>query len=283
VSASARLFAPAAMPKHRGWSRRSSDGRISEAFQPIRRPMADVGRTARTLGLTLAGLVGGLLTVSYTLQRRPNDLVMGLSPSAFGLALAGYFWLVNRDRSILKAASLTAISWAAFWLAFIIAGGEVTGHLGGNPTSSADIVAFFAGGVVGGLVVSTATFSLYANAQPRLWRLLVCTIGGGLLGVAGQQLGYLSEPHAGSNPTPALFIVWQTGMGFLIGCFWPTIEAREPTRLSIVEPSADSSRDCRRLSRSNTLVSWEYAPCFQRARRLRSRPSGVLGPVLSPP
>ena len=87
----------------------------------------------------------------------------------------------------------------------------------------------------------TATFSLYANAQPTLWRLLVCTIGGGLLGVAGQQLGYLSGPHAGSNPTPALFIVWQTGMGFLIGCFWPTIETREPTRLSIVEPREKSA------------------------------------------
>ena len=99
-------------------------------FPPIRRLMAAVGRTARTLGLTLAGLVGGLLTVSYLLQRRPGNLVMGLSPSAFGLALAGYFWLVNRDRSILKGASLTVISWATFWLAFIVAGGEVTSHLG---------------------------------------------------------------------------------------------------------------------------------------------------------
>ena len=200
--------------------------------------MAAIGRTARTLGLTLAGLVGGLLTVSYLLLRRPSSLAMGLSPSAFGLALAGYFWLVNRDRSILKGASLTAISWAAFWLAFIVAGGEATSL---NRTRSADALAFFAGGVVGSLAMSSATFSLYANAQPTLWRLLVCTIGGGLLGVAGQGLGYLSEPHAGSNPTPALFIVWQTGMGFLIGRFWPTIEAREPTRLSIVEPREKSA------------------------------------------
>jgi hypothetical protein len=105
--------------------------------------MAAVGRTARTLGLTLSGLVGGLLTFSYLLPRRlPSNLVMGLSPSAFGLALAGYFWLVNRDRSILKGASLTAISWATFWLAFIVAGGEVTSHLGGSRTSSADAMAF---------------------------------------------------------------------------------------------------------------------------------------------
>jgi hypothetical protein len=209
--------------------------------------MAAVGRTTRTLGLTLAGLVGGLLTVSFLLLRRmPSKLVMGLWPSAFGLALAGYFWLVNRDRSILKGASLTAISWATFWLAFIIAAGE--SHLGLSRTSSSDAMASFAGGVVGGLVMSTATFSLYANAQPTLWRLLVCTIGGGLLGVAGQQLGvagqqlgYLSGPHAGSNPTPALYIVWQAGMGFLMGRFWPTIEAREPTRLSIVEPREKSA------------------------------------------
>jgi hypothetical protein len=65
----------------------------------------------------LAGLVGGLLTVSFLLLRRmPSKLVMGLWPSAFGLALAGYFWLVNRDRSILKGATLTAISWATPWL-----------------------------------------------------------------------------------------------------------------------------------------------------------------------
>jgi hypothetical protein len=30
-------------------------------------------------------------------------------------------------------------------------------------------------------------------------------------------------------------------MGFLIGRFWPTIEAREPTRLSIVEPREKSA------------------------------------------
>jgi hypothetical protein len=89
-----------------------------------------MGRTARTLGLTLAGLVGGSLTLSLLLQRRLSSLVMGLWPVAFGLALAGYFWLVHRDRSILKGASLFAISWATFWFAFIIAGGEVTSHLG---------------------------------------------------------------------------------------------------------------------------------------------------------
>lgn len=189
----------------------------------------------------MAGLVGGLLTVSSLPWPRFSTLERGLSPSAFGVALAGYFWLVDRDRSILKAASLTAISWAAFWLAFIIAAGEVIGHPGGNRTGLADIAPLFAGGFVGGLVLSTATFAFYAHVQPTLRRLLVCTIGGGLLGVAGQQLGYLSEPHAGTNPTPALFIVWQTGMGFLIGCLWPPIGALEPTRLSIVEPDGKSA------------------------------------------
>ena len=32
------------------------------------------------------------------------------------------------------------------------------------------------------------------------------------------------------------------------------------------ENSANSSRHCRRLSRRMALVSWEYAPCLQRAR-----------------
>ncbi len=203
--------------------------------------MAAVGRTARTLGLTFAGLIGGLLTfVPFLPRRLPEKLVIWLAPSAFGLALAVYFRLVNRDRSILKGATLIAISWVAFWTAFIIAGGE--SHRGESHARSADVTAFFAGGVVGGLMMSTAAFSLYANAQPTLRRIVVCAIGGGLLAVAGQQLGiagerlgYLSGANGGSNPTPALFIVWQAGMGFLIGRFWPPTEAREPTRLSIVE------------------------------------------------
>jgi hypothetical protein len=115
---------------------------------PIRRPMAAMGRTARTLGLTSAGLVGGLLTVSYLLLRRPSNAVMGPS------GLHNWRWPARRCRP---------------------------------------------------------------------------------------AAGYLSEPRAGSNPTPALFIVWQTGMGFLIGCFWPTVEAREWTRLSIVEPREKSA------------------------------------------
>ena len=40
--------------------------------------------------------------------------------------------------------------------------------------------------------------------------------------------------------------------------------------------SANSSRHWRRLSRRMALISLEYAPCFQRARRLRSRPKITL-------
>ncbi len=136
-------FQSSAYPQHRGWCsgsshlrpvsrcrrRRGSNGRRSEPFPTIRRPDGCRGSNSKNPRVD-AGLVGGLLTVSYLLQRRPSNLVMGLSPSAFGLALAGYFWLVNRDRSILTGTSLTAISWATFWLAFIVAGGEVTSHLG---------------------------------------------------------------------------------------------------------------------------------------------------------
>ena len=49
------------------------------------------------------------------------------------------------------------------------------------------------------------------------------------------------------------------------------------------ESSVKSCRHWRRLSRRMALVSCEYAPCFQRARRLRSSLSGVRGPVLMPP
>jgi transposase-like protein len=65
------------------------------------------------------------------------------------------------------------------------------------------------------------------------------------------------------------------------------VKARERLRLTHVPglicyafaSSAQSSRQCRRLAAKSSRTSREYAPCFQRARRLRSRPSGVRGPT----
>jgi len=47
-----------------------------------------------------------------------------------------------------------------------------------------------------------------------------------------------------------------------------------------------TERACRNLARlwaNSTRISRAYAPCFRRPRRLASRPSAVLGPVLLPP
>jgi hypothetical protein len=97
-----------------------------------------------------------------------------------------------------------------------------------------DALAFFAGGVVGTVTMSTITVSLYGHHQPSLWGLLGCAVAGGLLAVASQQVGLLFDPRAGSNPTPALFVGWQTGTGALLGWLWPLAKADDAVCLSIV-------------------------------------------------
>ena len=44
-----------------------------------------------------------------------------------------------------------------------------------------------------------------------------------------------------------------------------------------------ASCNSRRKNRRSAWAAAEHKPCFQRARRERSKPSGVRGPVLAPP
>jgi hypothetical protein len=148
----------------------------------------------------------------------------------FGVALAAYFLVVNRDRSIGKALGtaigLVAVSAAAYLLAYMTAlfseafvfRDTVTSAVGPHSGS------LFVGGAVGTFIMSTTTFFMYGErCASRRHKIYACTLGGGVLGAAGIALGTAMQP--GSPPEPlamaVLFIVWQTGMGFLMGLVWP--------------------------------------------------------------
>jgi hypothetical protein len=77
---------------------------------------------------------------------------------------------------------------------------------------------------------------------------------------------------------------------------WPRSRSicrdRRSTWRSVARSCRRSSRRTRAFASSQvsqfarpraSMVTFENRPCFQRARRLRSRPSGVRGPVLRPP
>ena len=96
-------------------------------------------------------------------------------------------------------------------------------------------LAFAAGGAVGGLILSTATFLLYAKKGQRLfWRIAACSVGGGLAGF----IGYTMHPivlfaNDSEANTFELFLLWQSAIGLLFGFLWPIGE-----KASVGDPEA---------------------------------------------
>jgi hypothetical protein len=147
------------------------------------------------------------------------------------LTLAAYFVVLDRNRSIDKAIGITMISAAAFWLATwstILSWALYLRVSGARPDGQLPSVVLFIGGGVGAFVMSTTTFFLYCPTRESTWRkIFVCTVGGGILGVVGYQLG--NVPPFGTlplnqlqQPPPLiLYVLWQTGLGLLMGLVWP--------------------------------------------------------------
>lgn len=175
--------------------------------------------TGSRLGLTLAGLVGSVLTLhppvrfdinlSEPVKSPLSDVLSGFW---FGAAIAVYF-LVAGNRSLWRPVALSIISLFTWHLAFWVGGavGAATfrdGHV-------SELAGVFAGGTIGALVMSTVTFLFYGT-EPQGIRseILICAVAGGVLGV----VGFLPR---GKLTMSAMFIIWQTGLAFLMGLLWP--------------------------------------------------------------
>ena len=78
------------------------------------------------------------------------------------------------------------------------------------------------GGMVGVLLIATsaiAIFSLAKGPKAMLVRALAIAFSGGLLGAAGWEVGFRLSPKNAEVIVPfiSLFLVWQTGMGLILG------------------------------------------------------------------
>lgn len=90
-----------------------------------------------------------------------------------------------------------------------------------NDTGSGDPTSYvmFVGGVVGALIISATVLLLYRDEGTKLGKgILICTLGGGLLGVLGYSLGFLfasqdSSQHRDMPGMIPLFVIWRAGMG----------------------------------------------------------------------
>jgi hypothetical protein len=183
-----------------------------------------ITRVVNVVGLGAAGVAGGLLTrydpVAIFLV---GGRVFGFWAGAWlGVAFAAFFFVTGRDRSLGRPLVLAVFSAATLYVSMgatlsILLSRSASGFLG----ERAFAFAFAAGGAVGGLVLSTATFLTYAKAERRLlWRIAACGVGGGLAGFLAHTINPIVLFSRDFNFDRGL-LVWQSAIGLLFGLLWP--------------------------------------------------------------
>ena len=194
------------------------------------------------LGLAAAGVINaGLFWVAF--GNVLGEDIPG-TPNAFwfGVLVAGYFVIRGR-RSIVAALALPVLFGVAEWIATVIAivvegvvylpPGAGWGAPISDPYLPAHGMTMFVAGAAGRAMAAATVFLFHAAADRKrtLPSILICSFAGGVLGALGFRLGWFTQS---GTPTQAwafavLYLVWQTGMGLVMGLAWPAEEAETNT------------------------------------------------------
>lgn len=204
-----------------------------------------VGFNGVTL-LTSAGFLSGLLTiaVSYTHDRFPAQFLLG---APFGVLISGCLVglgiLCDSWRVIRLILVATVAYFVSFFAAFFFQGIVLTNILKYSEQGTISSFALFVGGIVGAfLLIGEVVFLPRIQPKPRALKLaLLWSLLGGALAAGGAALGpslgafLLRFVHSlglasltnspfdvteGAEQTRLLFslyLVWQSGMGFVLG------------------------------------------------------------------
>jgi len=262
------------------------------------------------LGLTLAGILSGLLTIAA-----PRILALvGLSDAfsfiggVFGLVVAGYFWVFRGIRSISAVLGFVLISALAFYAAIMVTR-FIPYHLtfldfsgGKNDEIRTDL--FFTSGCLGAIIVFVAFFVfLLPERKPDrlLFKSISLSLFGGVLGVSGWVLGptfgkalwfvfktlHLGEPAQSAHPHPSgdeeyfysLFVVWQSGIAFVMGVLASFVPSTatvlvpvEPSGLGAAPHRQEDLRWARRLILWSGIIVLAYVGFLQfRSHRMQIR------------
>jgi hypothetical protein len=225
--------------------------------------------------LVSAGLVAGLLAGLLTIVVPPFVWRLG-SPfylgalfgifvgDIFGAVISVYFWVFLRTRSVAKLIEFILASTFAYIVALYATmfSSEFIGfssHTSANAGSleTPPIGAFFLGGASGAFILLIAALLLFSSRVDP-WRVvlraLLWSIVGGVLGVLGWASGpflgqavlsalgqraVLSSPgDAGTGYYYSLYLVWQTGMGLVLGI----LLAQEAVQVTSFPDSISRSR-----------------------------------------
>jgi hypothetical protein len=186
-----------------------------------------------------AGALSGILTLRPPV---PGEFLSesGIYVGAvFGVILSICLWVFHSPRSIGRSLAIVMSStiayiaaqfstiWAYEWMPSLF-----------NETRSGDPPSYvmFVGGVVGALMISATVLLLYRDEGTKVGKgILICTLGGGVLGVLGYSLGFLfaSQDPSQHRDMPGmipLFVMWQAGMGCLLEVALPEPLRRASTQ-----------------------------------------------------
>lgn len=187
----------------------------------------------------------------------------------FGVSIAAYFVLREGSRSVGRAVifsiACVAANWASVFASFWVHGRLPHAKLtfgGGSSHLGIPLPVFFCGGFVGSFVVLAAALFLFDagdTVRRSIGKVLLCASGGGLLGVVGWASGPLlggalwlglkgirlipaSETYELAVAQDklgflALPVVWQTGVGFLLGMMLSSENATWAMRASLELPA----------------------------------------------
>jgi hypothetical protein len=195
--------------------------------------------------LGFAGFISAQLSIcAPSVLHKPVDILIG---TLFGAALSVCLWFLNVVRPLWKLLVITAASSIILPIAALIGAyleyfSPWPLHTPGTPLANTSNAALFVAGVSGAFFLLAVLFLLVSSEQPArkvLFKALCWAPVGGALGVVGWNLGpwlgtalwslqyhlNLTSPNdkleyavrQGRTGVDSLLVVWQMGMGFLLG------------------------------------------------------------------
>jgi hypothetical protein len=202
---------------------------VSHQFGRTRFPLSGNRRLASSV-FGIAGVVSGILTLHPPIPREFLS-VSGIYVGAiFGVVLSICLWVFHSPRSVGRSLAIvmsSTIAYIAAEFSTIWADQWVPALFNDARTGDPPSYVMFVGGVVGAFIISATVLLLYRDEGTKLGKgILICTLGGGALGVLGYSLGLLfssQDPsQRGDMPwTIPLFAIWQAGMGCLLETVLP--------------------------------------------------------------
>lgn len=216
----------------------------------------------------LSGFVAALLTIVVPwLIGQINLPIVILTGQfigdIFGIVFAAYFWVFFGQRSIWRLLGFAVASAVAYIAAesATIYSAMVMPHSVGGPWASTgtdvSVGGFLVGGGVGGFIVSLAAVLCFSEARDRsrtLSTVLSGSVAGAVLGglgwAAGPSLGHPILSVLGETRNPytnaqaacsySVYLVWQTGMGLVIGWLFSRQPAEVPASSVPASPTGSS-------------------------------------------